>query len=186
MEKVMVENRRIGASSAVIGGVLVNGRPNYITLGSYGGMSIDPPIVYISIKNERYTNAGIKENGYFSVNVPSKNLVKETDYVGIVSGRDVDKSTVFSAFYGSINKAPMIEECPVNILCKLINTIDLPKNEVFIGEIVETYVGKEYIVDGKPDVNKIGPILLAGEKYCELGNPIGNTRMEGLALKKEE
>ena len=80
----------------------------------------------------------------------------------------------------------MIEECPVNILCKLIDTVDLPSNEVFIGEIVETYVGKEYIVDGKPDVNMINPILLAGEKYCELGNPIGTTRMEGQALKKED
>ena len=186
MEKVMIENRRIGASPAVVAGVLVNGRPNYITLGSYGGMSIDPPIVYISVNKDHYTNAGIKENGYFSVNIPSKNLVKETDYVGIVSGRDVDKSAVFSAFYGSINKAPMIEECPVNILCKLVDTVDLPSNEVFIGEIVETYVDKEYIVDGKPDVNMINPILLAGEKYCELGNHIGTTRMEGRALKKEE
>jgi flavin reductase (DIM6/NTAB) family NADH-FMN oxidoreductase RutF len=186
MEKVMIENSRVGASSAVIAGALVNGRPNYITLGSYGGMSINPPIVYISINKTHYTNAGIKENGYFSVNIPSKNLINETDYVGIVSGKDVDKSAVFSAFYGSINKAPMIEECPVNILCKLINTIDLSRNEVFIGEIVETYVGKEYIVDGKPDINMINPIMLAGGKYYDLGNPVGTPRVDGQALKKEE
>ncbi|MFC2011384.1 flavin reductase family protein [Chloroflexota bacterium] len=186
MEKVMIENRRIGASPAVVVGALVNGRPNYITLGSYGGMSIDPPIIYISVNKDHYTNAGIKENGYFSVNIPSKNLVKETDYVGIVSGRDVDKSSVFSAFYGSLDKAPMIEECPVNILCKLVDTIDLAKNEVYIGEIVETYVGKEYIVDGKPDVNMMNLILLAGGKYCELGKPIGTPRVDGQALKKEE
>lgn len=184
MKKVLIENRSVGASPAVIGGALVNGRPNYITLGSYGGMSIDPPIVYISINKAHYTNAGIKETGYFSVNIPPKDLVKETDYVGIVSGRDVDKSTVFSAFYGSINKAPMIEECPVNILCKLIQTVDLPRNEVFIGEIVEVYVGKEYIVDGKPDVNMISPILLAGGKYYELGRPIGTPRLDGKALMK--
>jgi len=182
MEKVMIENSRVGASTAVIGGALVNGRPNYITLGSYGGMSMNPPIVYISINKTHYTNAGIKENGYFSVNIPSKNLVKETDYVGIVSGRDVDKSAVFSTFYGSINKAPMIEECPVNILCKLVDTVNLPRNEVFIGEIVETYVGKEYIVDGEPDVRKINPLLLAGGDYCELGNPVGTTREAGKEL----
>jgi len=182
MEKVMIENSRVGASTAVVAGALVNGRPNYITLGSYGGMSINPPIVYISVNKTHYTNAGIKENGYFSVNIPSKNLVKETDYVGIVSGRDVDKSVVFSTFYGSINKAPMIEECPVNILCKLVDTVDLPSNEVFIGEIVETYVGKEYIVDGKPDVRKINPLLLAGGNYCELGNPVGIARETGKEL----
>ena len=184
MEKVQIENRSVSASPAVIAGALVNGRPNYITLGSYGGMSINPPIVYISINKTHYTNAGIKETGYFSVNIPSKNLVKETDYVGIVSGRDVDKSSVFSAFYGSIKKAPMIEECPVNILCKLIQTVDLPRNEVFIGEIIEAYAGKEYLVDGKPDINKINPILLAGGKYCELGGPVGAPRSDGKALMK--
>jgi len=184
MEKVLVENRSVSASPAVIAGALVNGRPNYITLGFYGGMSMNPPIVYISINKAHYTNAGIKETGYFSVNIPSKNVVKEMDYVGIVSGRDVDKSTVFSAFYGSINKAPMIEECPVNILCKLIQTVDLPRTEVFIGEIAETYVGKEYLVDGKPDINKVNPILLAGGKYCELGSPVGTPRSDGKALIK--
>ena len=147
-------------------------------------MSINPAIVYISVNKTHYTNAGIKENGYFSVNIPSKNQVKETDYVGIVSGRDVDKSKVFSAFYGSIDKAPMIVECPVNILCKLINTIDLPRNEVFIGEIIETYVGKEYLVDDKPDLKKINPLLLAGGKYYELGNPVGTPREDGKALIK--
>ncbi len=182
MEKVMVGKSSIRVSTAVIAGVLVNGKPNYSTLGSFGGMSIDPPIVYISVNKAHYSNAGIKENGYFSVNIPSKNLVKETDYVGIVSGRDTDKSGVFKAFYGSVNKAPMIEECPVNILCKLVNTVDLPRNEVFIGEIIETYVGKEYLVDGKPDVKRINPLLLAGGNYCELGNPVGITRVAGKAL----
>jgi flavin reductase (DIM6/NTAB) family NADH-FMN oxidoreductase RutF len=184
MDKVMIGQSSVSAFPAVIAGVLVNGRPNYITLGSYGGMSMNPPIVYISVNKAHYTNAGIKENGYFSVNIPSSNLVRETDYVGIVSGRDTDKSTVFSAFYSSINKAPMIEECPVNILCKLINTVDLPRNEVFIGEIIETYVSKEYIVDGKADVKMIKPLLLAGGKYCRLGDPVGTPREDGKALIK--
>ena len=184
MEKVKVENRSVGVSPAVIAGMLVDGRPNYITLGSYGSLSINPPIVYVSINKSHYSNAGVKANGYFSVNIPSKNLVKETDYVGIVSGKDTDKSKVFKAFYGSVDKAPMIEECPVNILVKLTQTLDLPRNEVFIGDIVEVYVGKEFLVDGKPDVNKINPILLAGGKYCEIGAALGNPRVDGKALIK--
>jgi len=185
MKKEKVENRSVSAAPAVIAGALVDGKPNYITLGSYGGMSINPPIVYISINKSHYTNTGVKDNGYFSVNIPSKDLVKETDYVGIVSGKDADKSGVFKAFYGSVKKAPMIDECPVNILCRLIHTVNLQKNEVFIGEIVETYVGKEYLTAGKPDLNKIGPILLAGGKYCELGGVIGTPREDGKALIKE-
>ena len=175
MEKIMIGNRSVGVSPAVIAGALVNGKPNYITLGSYGGVSRNPPTVYISVNKSHYTNAGIKENGYFSVNFPSKDLVEKTEYVGRVSGKDVDKSGVFTSFFGSAPKAPMIEECPVNILCRLIQTIDLPRNEVFIGEILETYVGKDFVADGNPDIKKINPLLLAGGSYWELGQQVKTT-----------
>jgi len=184
MEKRMVGKSHIGPNSSVIVGALVNGKSNYLTLGHSGGMSINPAIVYISVNKVHYTNAGIKENGYFSVNIPSKNIVQKMDYVGLVSGRDVDKSGVFTAFFGSVDKAPMIEECPANILCKVINTVDLPNNEVFIGEIVETYVNQDCLTDDKPDINKISPILLSGGKYCQVGNPCGNAFSDGKALIK--
>jgi flavin reductase (DIM6/NTAB) family NADH-FMN oxidoreductase RutF len=173
LEKVKVENRSVGVAACVIAGALVNGKPNYITLGSFGGMSIDPPVVYISINKSHYTNPGVKENGYFSVNIPSGRQAKETDYCGIVSGRDADKSKVFKTFYGNVKKAPMAEECPVNLLCRLIQTVDLPKNEVFIGIIEEAYVSKDCLTDGKPDVAKTNPIVLAGGKYCEVGKAVG-------------
>ena len=60
MEKTMIGKSPIGPSPSVIAGALVNGKPNYLTLGSYGGMSINPPLVYISVNKAHYTNAGIK------------------------------------------------------------------------------------------------------------------------------
>jgi len=182
MEKRMIGKSAIGPSPSVIAGALVNGKANYITLGSFGGMSINPAIVYISVNKVHYSNAGIKENGYFSVNIPSKDIVQKMDYVGLVSGRDVDKSGVFTTFFGSVDKAPMIEECPANILCKIIDTVDLPNNEVFIGEIVETYVNQDCLTDDKPDMKKINPILLAGGKYCQIGSECGNAFSDGKAL----
>ena len=184
MEKVNIGKASAGASLVVIAGALVNGKPNYVNLGNYGGMSVNPAIVYISVNKSHYTNAGIKENGYFSVNIPNRTVVRELDHVGLVSGKDTDKSGVFTAFYGTVNKAPLVQECPVNILCKLINTVDLPKNEVFIGEIVETYVSQDCLTDGKPDAKKINPLLLAGRKYWELGNLAGNAWEEGKLYKK--
>ena len=182
MEKVIIGKSFMRVSAAIIAGALVNDKPNYLTIGACGAMSIDPTIVYISVNKAHYTNAGIKENGYFSLNLPSKDLVKKTDYIGIVSGKDTDKSTVFKAFYGSVKKAPMAEECPINMLCKVVNTIDLPRNEVFIGEIIETYINKDYIVNGKPDFKKINPLVLAGSNYWELGEILGKTYTEGKAL----
>ena len=185
MEKVMVGKVTAGATPAVIAGALVNGKPNYLTLGNYGNMCPRPATVYISVNKAHYTNAGIKENGYFSVNMPSKELAQKTDYVGLVSGKNVDKSDVFSTFYGTVDKAPMINECPVNILCKLIQTVDLPTQEVFIGEVIETYVAKECLTNEKPDIKKINPLLLGGGFYWELGNKAGNAFMDGKALIKK-
>jgi flavin reductase (DIM6/NTAB) family NADH-FMN oxidoreductase RutF len=185
MEKVNLGKIKVGATPAIIAGALVNGKPNYLALGNYGGITPRPPVICISVNKIHYTNAGIKENGYFSVNIPSRDLVQKMDYVGLVSGKDTDKSSVFSAFYGSVNKAPMIEECPVNLLCKLIQTVDQPTQEIFIGEVVETYVAKECLTNGKPDIKKVNPLLLGDGFYWELGEKVGNSFQDGKALIKK-
>jgi flavin reductase (DIM6/NTAB) family NADH-FMN oxidoreductase RutF len=184
MSKIKIGKVPVSVNPVVIAGATVNGKANYLALGAFGLMSINPPLLYISVNKAHYTNAGIRENGYFSVNVPSADLVTETDYVGLVSGRDTDKSGVFTAFYGAAAKAPMIEECPVNILCKVFKTIDTPSNDVFIGEIIETYVDDELLSDGRPDLKKINPLILGGASYWVLGDAVGAAFKDGQTLIK--
>ncbi len=185
MEKLMIGKVTVGVTPAVIAGALIKGKPNYLTLGNYGGICPRPATIYISVNKAHYSNAGIKESGYFSVNIPSKDLTQKTDYVGLVSGKDTDKSGVFTTFYGHPNKAPMIQECPVNILCKLLQTVDLPTQEVFIGEVVETYVAKDALVNEKPDLKKVNPLLLGGGFYWLLGDKAGNAFADGKTLIKK-
>ena len=92
-------------------------------------------------------------------------MVKVTDYCGIVSGREVDKSDLFNTFYGQIGTAPMIQECPLNFECTLIHTIEAGDNFIFIGEVVSTYANEEVLVDGVPDIGKIDPLVLFGADY---------------------
>jgi flavin reductase (DIM6/NTAB) family NADH-FMN oxidoreductase RutF len=75
-------------------------------------------MIYISVNKAHYTNASTRENGYFSVTIPFKELVEKTNYVGRVSRTDTGKVGAFSVFYDSVNKAPSIEERPVNTLYK--------------------------------------------------------------------
>ena len=185
MEKVMIGKTLPSPAPTVIVGALVNDRENYLTIGGYGGMSINPPLLYITLNKAHYTNAGIKENSCFSVNLPSAGLVQKTDYVGLVSGRDTDKSGVFTPFYGRVNKAPMIKECPVNILCEVYNVIDLPNNDVFIGEVLETYVDGDCMAGKVLNPKKINPLILMGGSYWELGNVAGAAFKEGRALIKK-
>jgi flavin reductase (DIM6/NTAB) family NADH-FMN oxidoreductase RutF len=90
---------------------------------------------------------------------------------------------MFTPFYGELGKAPLISECPMNMLCKVINTIPLFDFEFFLGEIVAAYVNEQCMTDGKPDPKKINPMILMGTNYWDLGQAIGTVFKEGAALR---
>ena len=102
---------------AVLVGANVNEKPNLMTAAWCGIASHEPPAVAVAVRKNRYTLKGIKKNGTFSINVPSSDMAKETDYCGLYSGKNNDKSQIFKIFYGTLKTAPLIQECPVNLEC---------------------------------------------------------------------
>jgi flavin reductase (DIM6/NTAB) family NADH-FMN oxidoreductase RutF len=106
MAKVVVGKMSTNVSPTVIAGAIVDGKANYLTLGGFGGMSMNPPLVYITVNKAHYTNSGIKENGYFSVNIPSADMTVKTDYVGLVSGRDTDSRASSPRSTAALKKRP--------------------------------------------------------------------------------
>jgi flavin reductase (DIM6/NTAB) family NADH-FMN oxidoreductase RutF len=150
-------------------GALVNGKPNYLAIAHVGIMDLGS--VSLGMSKAHYTNAGIKENRTFSVNIPSVKMVKETDYCGLVSGKTADKSGLFKTFYGKLKSAPMIEECAINMECELIKTVDFPSHDVFIGRIAATYCDESILTDGVVDFEKVQPILFVmnDRSYWKLG-----------------
>ena len=168
-----------------IASTIIEDKANFATYGCFGLLAPRPvAYIYIGSVEPHYTNIGIKENGYFGVNIPSVDQMKETDYVGLVSGHNTDKSKVFKTFNGKVDKTPLIEDCPINMLCKLTKTVDLPGRDIFIGEVIETYVNQECITDGKLDFKKINPLLFtsANANYWKLGNIIGSAYKEGKTM----
>jgi flavin reductase (DIM6/NTAB) family NADH-FMN oxidoreductase RutF len=114
---------------ATLVGANVYGKPNYVTIAHVGIMDLTS--VSLGMGKAHYTNAGIKATGTFSINIPSVKMVKETDYCGLVSGNKKDKAAFFKTFYGKLKTAPMIEECPINMECELMKTVDFPNHDVF-------------------------------------------------------
>ena len=170
-------------------GAMVNGKPNFLTIAHIGIVNHAKPfLISLSLGKAHYTNAGIKENKALSVNIPSEDLVVETDYVGIVSGKKTDKSGVFEIFYGELESAPMIKTCPLNMECKLYDTYDTPTHDLFIGEIVQTYADEAVLSDGKVDITKAKPLLfdMSSIKYWSLGDAVANCWNVGKQLKKEK
>ena len=161
----------------VLVGANVNGKPNYIPVGFVNGVNIKPPIVYVSLNKKHHTPQGIIENGAFSINVPSADYVKETDYCGLVSGKNVDKSNVFTTFYGELKTAPMIEEFPITCECRYTGQkVEFDMDTIYFGEVVQVYVHEEVLGENqKIDIRKANPITYSGIKnqYLSLGEYLG-------------
>ncbi len=176
-----MEKNKIGARTflypmpTLLVGANVNKKSNFLVVAYAGIVNHHPPMIEIALGKAHYTNAGIKENKTFSVNMPSEDMVRATDYCGLVSGKRVDKSTVFKTFYGGLKTAPMIEECPLNLECKLVDTLSYGGNEMFIGEIIEAYTDERYLTDGLPDISKMRPIIFSmhDNNYWKLGEHLG-------------
>ena len=165
-------------------GANVGGKPNFITIAHVGIMDFSH--VSLSMGKVHFTNVGIRENGTFSVNIPSVDIVKETDYCGLVSGRKADKGALFETFYGELGTAPMIEQCPLNMECRLVQTVDMPMHDVFVGEIVEAYCDEKCMEGTDVDFARIEPILFAmyDKSYFKLGERFAKAWSVGKELKK--
>lgn len=166
-------------------GANVEGKPNFLTIGFFAILSHVPPIVSVTLYKNHHTVKGIRENGAFSVNIPSSDMVEITDYCGIVSGRKVDKSNLFKSFYGQLNTAPMIVECPLNLECELSQTIEAGNNLIFVGNVASVYANKEVLSDGVPDIRAIDPLVLFGSVYhsWKFGPEIAGAYRVGKKLK---
>ncbi|MDR2700175.1 MAG: flavin reductase family protein [Nitrososphaerota archaeon] len=166
----------------IVGVNVTDNQPNFTTVSSIATASLDPPMVSFSLNKVRFSNKFIIEKKTFSLNFPSANIVNKVDYCGLVSGENVDKSTLFQVFYGSLSDAPMIKECPLCMECRLVAVIDLPKNELFIGQIVATYSEQKYLTNGKLDTEKLGLCTLnfADSSYRLPGTIVGKAFCDGV------
>ncbi len=165
-------------------GANVKGKPNFMTAAWATNAGMAPPMVCVAINKARHTLKGIVENGTFSLNVASAKQVVETDYCGITAGSHADKSKVFQAFYGKLKTAPMAEECPANVECRLFKTVDCGSHDLVIGEIVEVYVNRDCAKGGTPDTGKIDPLVYSQGNYWQIGKQVGKAFSAGKAYKK--
>jgi flavin reductase (DIM6/NTAB) family NADH-FMN oxidoreductase RutF len=147
---------------------------------------MEPPMISVAMRPIRHTHKGIRQNLTFSVNVPSVDLVKETDYCGIASGAKVNKVAAcqFSVFYGKLGTAPLISQCPVNLECKVVHSLELDTHTLFIGQVEETHISENCLTNGKPDVGKIQPFIYnrPTQQYQAFGEIIARSHRIGLEI----
>lgn len=161
-------------------------KPNLITVAWAGTICSNPPMVSISVRPERYSYHMIKESGEFVINLTTEELLRATDYCGVVSGSKVDKFKEMKLTPSpSIEvKTPGIAESPVNIECKVKEVKPLGTHDMFIAEVVAVRADEKYMDEkGKFHLEASNPVAYSHGTYFSLGKELGKF---GYSVKKKE
>ena len=165
---------------------------NIATIAWISLLSSKPPTLGISVGTKGFSGEQIKKNRNFTVNIATADIMVETDFCGITSGRNLDKfsKTGLTKLPSSIVESPIIKECPLNLECKLVDEKLVGTTNHFIGEIVETHIDSDKIKDSKKassiDVEAINPLIyISGlREYRELGKKIGDAYQIGKKISE--
>ena len=168
----------------VVGTYDREGKPNVMTAAWGGTCCSAPPCVSVSLRKATYTYTNMIERKAFTINVPSEKYVREVDYFGLVSGRNVDKFSETSLIPVKSDQvdAPYVKEFPLVLECKLLQAFELGLHTQFIGEIVDVKADESILGDGSlPDIKKIMPFIYdTGMRfYYGIGQYLGKAHSLG-------
>ncbi len=155
-----------------------DGKPNLMNAAWGGICCSQPPCVAVSLRKATHSWAGIVGRKAFTVGIACEARMVEADYVGIASGRDVDKFAVtgLTLVRSELVDAPYAAEFPVVLECRLLHTVEIGLHTQFIGEIIDVKAEADVLgEDGHPDILKIKPLVYdTGHKgYHGIGPLLG-------------
>lgn len=161
------------------------GNVNLMTAAWTGTICSDPPMVYVSIRKERHSHHMVKETGEYVINLTTEDLARATDFCGVRSGRDMDKfkEMNLTPVFGELQYAPMIEESPVSIECRVANVMELGSHDMFMAEVTAVYVDEKYMDEkGTFHLDKSNPLVYSHGQYYGIGKHLGGF---GYAVRKK-
>lgn len=161
------------------------GNINVMTAAWTGTICSDPPMVYVSVRKERHSHHMIQETREYVINLTTEKLAWAADFCGVRSGRDLDKfkEMKLTPVQGELEYAPMIEESPVSIECRVTNVMELGSHDMFMAEVTAVYADEQYIDEkGTFHLEKAAPMVYSHGQYYGLGRHLGGF---GYAVRKK-
>jgi len=154
-----------------------DGKPNIITIGASSICSSNPPTVGIAVGTMQYSLTLINFTGDFGVNLPTADQVREVDFCGSHSGRAMNKfdAAGFTVQEPAVIQSPLIQECPVSLECRLVQTVHLGNHDWLIGEIVAVHCDESVLDDsGRFTCSVCNPIFAFWNEYWTIGEKLAN------------
>ncbi len=163
------------------------GNANVMTAAWTGTVCSDPVMLSVSIRSSRYSHDIVEKTGEFVVCLTNRRLAKVTDYVGVRSGRDMDKFALEGELHLTKEKArfvraPLIEESPVCLECKVRHVLRLGTHDMYVAEVLSTDIDDQYLDEnGRLDLARADLITYSHGEYYTLGKMLGKF---GYSVKK--
>jgi len=176
MDKIKIgKNTLFPSPVTLIGTKSLEGKINAAAFAWTSIINSEPPMIGVAVRKSRLTHEIIMETNVFSVNIPSSKIVKETDYCGIVSGREADKinECKFNIFYGDLEYAPLIKECPLNMECMVKQIVKLPSHDFFIAEIIEVHIDRQLYESNEIQYENIDTFVYLRKCYKKTEKNLG-------------
>lgn len=151
-------------------------RCGMLTVSWTGILSTVPPKTYVSIRPQRNSYSILKESGEFVVNLPSADMARVVDYIGIYTGKKVDKfeKCALTKIGSKCVGAPTVAECPIALECVVTEIIPMGSHDVFVADIVNVTAREELVdEDGKIRFDKANLLAYAHGEYFALGEKVG-------------
>lgn len=148
------------------------GKPNIMTAAWAGICCSRPPCVAVSLRKATYSYGNILARQAYTVSFPSEAFVKQADYAGLASGRDVNKFDVLglTPVRSELVDAPYVAEFPLVLECKLLHTIEIGLHTQFIGEILDVKADEAVLdQDGRPHIERIKPLIFDTSRRAYYG-----------------
>jgi flavin reductase (DIM6/NTAB) family NADH-FMN oxidoreductase RutF len=159
---------------------------NIITVSWVGTICTNPPMCYISVRPERHSYPLLTKHMEYVINLTTQEMAYATDWCGVVSGKDHHKFEEMNLTPGkaSVVNAPVIEESPLCIECRVKEVMALGSHDMFISEVLNVRADEKYIDPdtGAFDMQKANLLVYVHGKYYELGELIGHF---GWSVKKK-
>lgn len=148
---------------------------NLITVAWLGTLCSRPPLIGVSLRPDRHSYRVIADRGEFVVNIPRKDQLEIVDFCGTRSGREVDKfgALGLTPVPASRVAAPLVDEFPVNIECRVEQRIPLGSHELFVGRVLAVHASPDVVREGAVDAGLVRPPVYALEKYYAFGDEVG-------------
>ena len=150
---------------------------NILTVAWTGTICSNPPMCYISVRPERHSYDIIKRNMEFVINLTTKEMAYATDWCGVRSGRNFNKFREMNLTPGkcSIVRAPLIEESPLCIECRVKEIVSLGSHDMFIADVVNVRADVDHLNPdtGKLELAETHPLVYVHGNYYDLGAKIG-------------